>query len=330
MIGPELGYAGEAALSVTDICRELIDLQNQRRFCIKSQSRCDRSMEAYIARLVGDHGGLSKPERKAFHALAKRMRLSIEKSIMAAEKLDPLGAAKWTPPEGAEPIVQKVSNLVNRSRTARLGWDEFRLETEERMRILARQLPVWPWVKGVKGFAELGLAVIVGETGNFSEDLPHAEGYANPAKVWKRLGLAVMDGRRQGSPGDGATKDDWIRHGYNPSRRAEVWALCSDAMFRNVWRGDKDEDGKNPKKTGKPVAIPAHPISPYGEAYGERKEWDLARGWTPGHADNDARRYMTKRLVRDLWRAWRDASAVVSSDGLLHPADLSEASQEAA
>jgi hypothetical protein len=88
-------------------------------------------------------------------------------------------------------------------------------------------------------------------------------------------------------------------------------------MFRAQWRGEKD-------------GIAAHAIGPYGEAYGERKAWNLARGWTPGHAENDARRYMTKRLIRDLWRAWRDARCDVESVPRVHPADLSEADQEAA
>jgi hypothetical protein len=145
--------------------------------------------------------------------------------------------------------------------------------------------------------AELGLAVVVGETTTDAGDLGS---YANAGKVWKRLGLAVFDGRRQGNPGDGATKDDWIRHGYVKHRRAEIWAFFSDTMFKHQWRGEKTDDDGN-------VIAPAHPIGPYGEVYAERKAWNLAREMTPGHADNEARRYMTKRVIRELWQAWRKA-----------------------
>jgi ParB-like nuclease domain len=162
---------------------------------------------------------------------------------------------------------------------------------------LARELPAWQSVGTVKGVGELGLAVIVGEAGDIG-------GYATPAKLWKRLGLAVFDGRRQGNPGADATAEDWILHDYNRQRRAEVWAFLSDVMFWAQWRGARDEHGKDPKKTDKPVAVAAHAIGPYGAVYAERKAWNLARGWVPAHADADARRVMSKRFLRDLWIAW--------------------------
>jgi hypothetical protein len=53
----------------------------------------------------------------------------------------------------------------------------------------------------------------------------------------------------------------------------------------------------------------------------------LAREWTPAHADNDARRFMTKRLIRDLWQAWREATLVVSPNVPLSSAGLPEAAK---
>ena len=44
---------------------------------------------------------------------------------------------------------------------------------------------------------------------------------------------------------------------YNPARRAEVWAVCSNSLFRAQWRGAKDEDGKNPTVSGKPAVVAA-------------------------------------------------------------------------
>jgi hypothetical protein len=112
--------------------------------------------------------------------------------------------------------------------------------------------------------------------------------------LWKRLGLAVIDGRRQGSPGTGASADDWIAHGYSPQRRSQIWAFLDDMIVRAQWRGEKND-------------VPAHGIGEYGEYYGQMKALYIARDWKPAHADHAARRAMTKRLLRDLWRAWRDA-----------------------
>src|SRR5690606_23686782 len=47
------------------IINRLIELQRQRVFCIKSQSRCDRSAEAFIARFIGYRADMPKAERDA-------------------------------------------------------------------------------------------------------------------------------------------------------------------------------------------------------------------------------------------------------------------------
>jgi hypothetical protein len=147
--------------------------------------------------------------------------------------------------------------------------------------------------------------------------------------------MAVVDGRRQGDPGAKATSEDWIEHGYSKKRRGQVWAMLDDVMLRGQWRGDKDEDGADPKKTGKPVAAPAHAIGPYGEHYGRKKAEYISlneqRAYapladeilyrqknldkktraifesgriTPKHIDNRARRYMAKMFLKDLWTEW--------------------------
>jgi hypothetical protein len=266
-------------LPLAQICDNLIDLQRKRRFAIKQQSRAERSVEAFLARLAGYHTGLAEADRKKLMRLAKQMRLVFEK--------DP----DWVPPGMEDHRLRYVSSLVVQSAAGRAPWDEIRRDIEDDMRTFGRQLPVWPY--NVKGVSELGLAVVIGEAGNLS-------GYDNPAKLWKRLGLAVIDGRRQGRP-ENDVAEEWIKHGYNRQRRAEVWAFFDDVMFRAQWRGAVTDDDDN-------VTEPAHPIGPYGEVYGERKAWNLARGWVPAHADKEARRYMTKRFLRELWKAWQAAA----------------------
>ena len=162
---------------------------------------------------------------------------------------------------------------------------EQRADCEKQMRKMAKELPVWPWVQSVRGFGELSLAGIVGEAGDLSS-------YLNPAKLWKRMGLAVINGERQRK----VSGADAIEHGYAPHRRSLVWNL-GDTLIKGTIRKVK-EDGED---TGERESL-----SEYGAIYLERKAYERPRVESDGHAHNRAKRYMEKRLLRDLWRAWRD------------------------
>lgn len=313
--------------SLGDICGALMRAQRDRVFAIVMQSRCDRAVEAYIRirlgyRTVDDEGNPApEAERKKLSALAVRIKAAVENGEDA--------------PAGTEALAASVAMIVERNKIGRAVWDEFRAITEKNMIVLAKQLPVWPFVESVKGVSALGLAVIVGEAGDLG-------GYPKKGHLWKRLGMAVLDGKRQGNPGAGATAEDWIAHGYKKQRRAQIWAMLDDVMLRQQWAGDKDEDGENPRESGKPVAVPAHALGLYGEYYGRKKAFYIAmneqRAYAaqaaemlaaskrkgdrfdkksretleagrilPKHIDNRARRYMAKMFLRDLWKAWRGA-----------------------
>lgn len=155
---------------------------------------------------------------------------------------------------------------------------------------MAKTLPVWKaWAEGVKGLGALRLAVIVGECGDIGS-------YRNPSCLWKRMGLAVIAGGRQRMVANAA---DALDHGYNPERRAIAYVMSTEllkAQIRNV----KDEDGK---RTDTSIAIGA-----YGQLYLDRKAYEAGReGITKAHANNRAGRYMAKRVLRDLYAAWRAA-----------------------
>lgn len=255
----------------------LRELQRQRRFCIKSQSRTDRSCEAFVARFLGYHTGLPDAERKALWLQAAAMRRSVEKG------------GGGHPCRGNQPpsALAVCSPIILNSATARQVWDAHRKHVEAEMRKLARSLPAWAWVATVPGFAELGLAIIAGEAGDLAN-------YATKERLWKRLGLAVIDGERQQRK---AGAEAAAAHGYSPQRRAEGWAIA-DSMFKHQWAGASDD-------------APARPKGAYGHAYAARKARTEGReGWTPAHRDADARRIMFKALVEDLWRVWRGLPAL--------------------
>jgi len=286
---------------LSEICATLAMLQRRRAYCIKRQSMADRSTEAHIATYyLGYHSGLPEDERSRIFREATKIRRAVE----GGEGHGPFDTQRQYALSDAFPII--IASAKSRE-----AFDDIRLKTEAEMKRLAKTLPVWPFVASVRGVGELGLAVVIGECGDSLSE------FRTVSKMWKRLGLAVIDGLRQGGLPKGATAEQWTAHGYSPRRRAEIWSIFSDSMFRQQWAGDKDADGKNPKISKKPVAVPTHPTGPYGEVYLREKEKKLALEWTKGHAHNHARRLMTKEFLKHLWIAWRAASVAAGTRTVL-------------
>lgn len=144
---------------------------------------------------------------------------------------------------------------------------------------LARELPVWGWAKSISGLSDRFLGLIVGECGAPVGD------FRNPSCVWKRMGLAVIDGGRQRKvAGDAA-----ITHGYVARRRALMWNIGDSIIKQQVRKGEDDA---------------RFPIGQFGAVYLERKVYELTKTDKPCIAHNRAKRYMEKRLLRELWKAW--------------------------
>ncbi len=271
----------------------LTELQRQRQFCIKSQSRCDRSCEAFIARYLGYRPDLPEAEGDILWKQARAMRRAVEKGGHVVgdnqSMTAPLAGGEGQASAGNHKIgaLSACTPIILNSAASRLAWDKHRANVERQMRKLAAALPVAPWASTIEGFGELGLAILIGEAGDLSL-------YATKERVWKRLGLAVIEGERQRRK---AGAEAAAAHGYSPERRAEVWAI-TDSMFKHQWRGEKDN-------------APAHPVGPYGAVYARRKAHTVTReGWCLKHRDNDARRIMAKALVEDLWRTWNGKPAL--------------------
>lgn len=272
---------------------EIVELQKQRIFCIKSQSRADRSCEAFIARYLGYRGDLDEKERKALFARAGTLRRAVEKGGRindgSHDSNAPDADGQGISDNHMSDAASVCTPIIINSATSRIAWDNHRRNVEKRMEALARSLPAHAWAKGVAGFGNLGLAIIVGEVGNQgAPTLPGLSNYATKERVWKRLGLAVISGERQQKR---TNIEQALEHGYNPRRRAEIWTIA-DSMFKHQWHGAKDNE-------------PAGPAGPYGVVYARRKAHTEGREWSLARRDKDARRIMTKALTEDLWRVWR-------------------------
>jgi len=143
----------------------------------------------------------------------------------------------------------------------------------------AQQLPAYDaFVKGVCGFGAAGLGMIVGEAGDLAA-------YANPGKLWKRFGLAPVMGRAPSTwrSKGGLSADDWTAVGYSPKRRSIMFQI-GDSLLKKQ--------------------------NSYRELYLARKavEAEKAPDGTKMLWHRRAQRYAEKRLLRDLWRAWRGHS----------------------
>lgn len=135
----------------------------------------------------------------------------------------------------------------------------------------------------VRGFGRPSLAQIVAEAG----DLSH---YANPAKLWSRMGLGLAP--------DGNTRYE----GRSPRRRA-IMAVIGTNFLR---AGGPYRELYNQRKAfeeTKPACMkPLKNLK--GEASGKVCKASDAECCKAGHIHNRTLRYIEKRLLRDLWKAW--------------------------
>lgn len=230
----------------------------QRCFAMEQRKRLDLALGSFLRLMLGWRKDLPDAERKA---IAER----------AAALIDDAAGSEW-------------ETVIAASTATSAPFDAIESRAVKEMSALAVSLPAWPaFGDAVRGFGPASLAVIVAEAGDLSL-------YANPGKLWKRMGLAVMGDVRQGGLGANASKEAWIAHGYNRQRRSRMWNI-GDALIK----GNRDGE--------------------YRTVYLQRKEYELARDpeMKPIKAHRRAQRYMEKRLLRNLWSAWRRAAATAST-----------------
>lgn len=161
-----------------------------------------------------------------------------------------------------------------------------RLQLEKTFTKQTKTLPVWEsFGAPIRGFGPVMLGQIVGVAGDLSL-------YSNPAKLWKRFGLGLVGGERQRKHKDAELAE---AHGYSPRRRA-VMAVIGKMMLMNN-KGEYRE------------LYLAHKVTQ------REKHPDLS----DGHIDNRAHRYVQKRLLLNLWKAWRGQNGSGTRINLVAP-----------
>jgi hypothetical protein len=248
------------------VVAEIKSWHRQRCFAMEQRKRADLSLLSFLRTQLGWSLSLDEKARKAIATEAQSLLALGEKVVKG--KATGIG----------NPAFGNWSSVIVAAVTARRVWDDIENAAVKEMSRLAQSLPCWPsFCEPIRGFGPVSLAAIVGEAGDLGS-------YSNPAKLWKRMGLAVFDGVRQGGLGKNAPKESWIAHGYNRQRRSRMWNI-GDTLIKG-------------NRTGG-----------YRALYLARKEYERERaaGMTPMQVHRRAQRYMEKRLLKNLWQAWRRA-----------------------
>lgn len=278
-----------------EVVDEIVAAHRQRVFLMKQRQRATLSVLAYLRTSLGWTKDAPLAVRNAIAKRAKTL-MGIGEAIYAGKTPKDEDAA-YTDFDEVIQVTLKGMEAFGRAEDA----------TTLKMKKLARRLPVWEaFGKDVKGFGEVSLAVIVGSAGNLSN-------YATDAKLWKRMGVAVMgagDGVadiRQGGLGSGASNQDWVDHGYNKMRRSSMYVIgdvlikMTGGAYRDIYLRRKAQEVAKAEAEGLTV-LPALAI-PKGKAAEHRSEGVIHRR---------AQRYMEKRLLRHLHAAWRAAESATN------------------
>jgi hypothetical protein len=263
------------------IIGEIRDWHRQRNYVMECRKAADLRLGAHLRTELGWKRDLPKEEGDAIRKRAADLITLGEKVVKGkATGIGDVDFAKYGP-------------IIVASINSRAVWDEIEKHATKEMERLARSLPVWAsFGEGTKGFGARSLAVIVGEAGDLSN-------YPKKGHLWKRMGLAVIDGVRQGGLSKGASADEWIEHGYNRVRRSRMFVI-GDALvkqgevYRQVYLQRKEVEKANAVAAGLTVC-------PAAKIPAKRKNEFVS----DGHIHHRAQRYMEKRLLKDLWQAWR-------------------------
>jgi hypothetical protein len=284
-------------LDLADTIESIISAHRRRCYAMEQRKRANLSLGAFLRIEFGWSKKLPEAQRSAIAKRTAGLIKTGEKEIKAMDANKPFDLA------AVDPEYIEVRDLILASIEAREPFDDVEAAALKRMVQLAQTLPVWPWCEGIRGFGPASLAVIVGEAGDLG-------GYPKKGHLWKRMGVAVIDGTRQGGLSKNAKAAEWIEHGYSRQRRSRLWNIGDalikgngDGEYRQTYLARKEYERERARAAGLQV-VPAAKIPK-----GRQSEF-----MSDGHIHLRAQRYMEKRLLRNLWQAWRRAEQLMHED----------------
>lgn len=297
--------------TTADLCAELQALQRRRSVVLKSRIMQANRLQAVVAGTLGYHSGLTEAERtKLFKQAA---------AVIKAVAED-------------EPTNTPFADIIRSTLVGIEAFDAAKAKYDAAMTKVAKRLPVAAWVQAPeqRGFGLLFLGIVVGECGDLAN-------YANPAKVWRRMGCAPWS--FGGQTRMGATwragkegklpADQWESFGYSPRRRSIAYLIGEGLVKQNTLKSAGGESCNETENNCAPGPYRARWMEAKHRAYVTHPEW----GWGPckgpkqGGCKGDGcpvcgglcmtckRAHLhgmllaTKRLLRDLWCEWNQKPA---------------------
>ena len=261
-------------------CAEVLEISGAVQLCRETQTNTDRFADPLIAEIT-------ETWRQRQDMVRAQQKLTLQaKSICRRFTAGDKGEAEklyQAVTKGKDhELADMASIAVMPLFRAQAPLIETRAAYEKQLAKLGKQLPIAHMAETIKGVNYNTLATIVAEVGDMTA---YEKGIAG---IWKRAGLAVIDGERQRKKAGEAA----LIHGYSPDRHAVFWNIGC-ALIKA--QGKIAEDGTDNRL-------------PYRVIYDDRKEYERPRVESDGHAHNRAMRFMVKRLLKDIWQEWRNVA----------------------
>lgn len=268
----EINTVSSSHVGLSPVVSEILVQYRLRQDFVRAQGNLDRQLKRIVSRLTG---------------IEKVTAADIDKYLETAEH------------SGREHL-NRFIGLRDQAR-------QIRGEYEKNLTKLAQRLPVYEvFVVPLTGFGAIGLAQIIGEAG------AGLENYSEPCKLWRRFGLHVYNGRAFATWKSigGLSAGEWTTAGYCPRRRSVMYVITDsllkkDNRYRALYLARKEIERAKAVAAGL-IVCPAAQI-PKGVKDATQTIFIPAPGYMSlGHINARATRWIGKRLLKDLWRAWRD------------------------
>jgi hypothetical protein len=264
-----------------------------RRFMMNVRKKIDNATKAFLRMQLGFRIDMPKAERDDIAARVEETMKDAEAALENVRK-----GGEWEDFETDDQLFKDNSRLLKTTFLSRNPFDDVEAKSLSEMRKLVRQLPIWTdWAKDVKGIGENTIGAIVGECGDLSK-------FASEAKLTKRMGLAVIDGVRQGGLLKSAKVEDWVRHGYSGQRRSILFNFSASIIkiggpYRVLYDAQKIREVRKAEAKGLTV-LPAAEIAKRVKGGADPKKF-----MSDGHVNRRTCRWTEKRFLRHLWREWK-------------------------
>lgn len=164
---------------------------------------------------------------------------------------------------------------------------------------IAVNLPHYEWFTSFEGLNSKSYASIIAETGDLRN-------YPAPAKVWKRMGLAVDNGEAEKNTKKGQNT------GYSKHRRAVMFRVSNAVVYkkgyyRQVYDERKQEEIRRNENGENAEYVRQHRenlLNAFKSAENQRK---IKNNMLPASIiDLRAQRYMSKKLLKHIWEHWNE------------------------